>query len=132
MFKDLSQGIKISIARSITTSFEQYMMNIDWDEKRFNMQNFVEEWRNYINNHASWYNQISDEMKENSRFHEDLAEKINVMLDKILTEEPTQAQIEEIEKLQQELKQEADFSCKMEAKYVIEKMKAELKKKQNN
>ncbi|KAB2336831.1 hypothetical protein F7731_09200 [Cytobacillus depressus] len=132
MFKDLSQGIKISIARSITTSFEQYMISIEWDEKRFSMQNFVNEWRDYINNHSSWFNQISDEMKENPQFHEELADKINVAIEKIFTEEPTEAQIEEINSLQKELKAEVSYSCKMEAKYVIDKMKEQLKKKQSN
>ena len=131
-FKNLSQGIKISITRSIATSFEQYMNRINWDERQFNLQHFVAEWRNYIHNHSSWYGQISDELKASTAFHEELADKINVTLDKILSEEPTEAQIEEIDSLCAQLKEDIDYSCKMEAKYVIEKMKEELKKKQNN
>ena len=128
MFKDLSQGIKVSISRSITTSFEQYMSRIDWNESEFNMENFVAEWRNYIINHSSWYSQVSDELKADARFHEELADKINVTLDKILSEKPSAAQIEELNSLQQELKEEATYSCKMEAKYAIEKLKEKLKK----
>ncbi|WP_235822777.1 hypothetical protein [Cytobacillus massiliigabonensis] len=132
MFKNLSQGVKISISRSITTSFEQYMSKIDWNENKFNMNHFVAEWRDYINNHSSWYSQISDDMKINPTFHEELADKINGTLDKILSEEPSPAQIEEINNLQKELHEEVGYSCKMEAKYVIEKLKEKLKKKQNS
>lgn len=131
-FKELSQGIKISISRSITTAFEQYMNNIEWNDNRFHLQSFVDEWRHYINHHSSWYNQISDEMKADAEFHEELADRINSTLDKILSEEPTAAQIEEIDSLQKELKEDVSYSCKMEAKYVIEKMKEQLKKNKNN
>ncbi|MBU8881089.1 hypothetical protein BGM26_19385 [Bacillus sp. FJAT-29790] len=132
VFKDLSQGIKISISRSITTSFELYMSGINWDENRFNIQKFVAEWREYINKHASWYNQVSDDMKANPALHEELAAKINESINKILSEKPTAAQMEEINRLQEGLGEEHDYSCKMEAKYVIEKMKEKLKKKQNS
>jgi hypothetical protein len=130
--KDLSQGIKISISRSITTSFESYMKNINWDEDKFNLQSFVGEWREYINNHASWYSQVGDEIKADPAFHGELAEKINEVINKILSDKPTQAQMDEITALQEELGEEYDYSCKLEAKFVLEKLKNELKKKQNN
>lgn len=132
MFKDLSSGIKISITRSITTSFEKYMSEIGWSEHKFSMEKFVEEWRRYITTNASWYDKISDDVKNDTTFHQELADKINETVDKILSEEPTEAQMEEIEKLQEELGEEYDYSCKTEAKYVIERLKNELKKKQNN
>lgn len=131
-FKDLSQGIKISISRSITRSFESYMSSINWDEEKFNMQSFVGEWREYINNHASWYNQVSEETKADPAFHGELAEKINEVINKILSEKPTQIQMDEISELQQELGEEYDYSCKLEAKYIIEKLRDQRKKKQNN
>jgi hypothetical protein len=129
-FKDLSQGIKISITRSITTSFESYMNGINWNEDKFNMQNFVAEWRKYIINHASWYSQISEATKADPIFHEELAVKINEVINKILSEKPSNAQIDEIVELQEQLEEDYDYSCKMEAKYVIEVMKDKLKKKQ--
>lgn len=132
MFKDLSTGIKISITRSITTSFEQYMSGIGWNEKKFSIENFVEEWRNYISTSATWYDKISDDVKNDSTFHAELAGKINETIDKILSEEPTAEQMTEIEKLQKEVGKEYDYSCKSEAKYVIERLKDELKKKQLN
>lgn len=132
MFKDLSPGIKISITRSITTTFENYMNDIGWDENKFSMEKFVDEWRKYINSNSSWYDKISDDIKNNSIFHEELAAKINETIDKILSEEPTKEQMEEIEKLQKELGEEYDFSCKTEAKYVIDLLKKEIKKKRNS
>ncbi|GLB59014.1 hypothetical protein [Cytobacillus sp. NCCP-133] len=131
-FKDLTQGIKISISRSITTSFENYMSRIDWQEDKFNLHHFINEWREYINNHSSWYSKVNEETKTDAAFHEELAAKINEIINKILSEEPIKEQLEEIEQLQKQLGEEYDYSCKMEAKYVIEKLKAEIKKKQSS
>ncbi|MGD6943613.1 hypothetical protein ACQCT6_16475 [Cytobacillus gottheilii] len=122
-FKDLSQGIKISVSRSITTSFERYMINIQWDEEQFDIQRFVSEWQEYIQNHSSWYSQVSDEMKADPEFHQELAAKINEIIEKIFSEKPTDEQMEEIESLQKQTGKEMDYSCKMEAKYVIEQLK---------
>lgn len=41
MYKELSSGIKISITRSISTSFETYLASIGWDEERFSMEDFI-------------------------------------------------------------------------------------------
>ncbi|MDF1508171.1 hypothetical protein PZE06_08235 [Robertmurraya sp. DFI.2.37] len=132
MFKEFSPGIKISITRSITTSFEKYMNDIGWNEEKFNIEKFVQEWKHYITGSSSWYDKISDEVKNDPTFHEQLAEKINETIDKILSEAPTKEQMAEIEDLQKEWGEEFDYSCKTEAKYVIEKYKELLKKKQNN
>lgn len=123
MLKDLAPGIKISISRSISKSFEQYMSRIGWDENKYSLENFIKEWREYIINSSSWYGQISEEIKADPAFHEELAAKINKTIDKILNEEPTQEQIEDIEKLQLQRGKEFDFSCKMEAKYIIDTQK---------
>lgn len=120
MLKNLAPGIKISISRSISMSFEQYMSRIGWDENKYNLNDFIKEWREYIINSSSWYSQISEEMKADPVFHEELAVKINETIEKIFNEEPTPAQIEEIEKLQAKHGKEFDYSCKMEAKYIID------------
>jgi hypothetical protein len=120
VFKDLAPGVKISISRSISKSFEQYMSRIGWDENEFHLENFIKEWREYIIKSSSWYGQISDEIKNDAVFHEELAVKINETINKILNEEPTQEQIEEIERLQEKQGKEINFSCKMEAKYIID------------
>ncbi len=129
MFKDLNSGTKISITRSIKTAFEQYMTNIEWDEKKYNLQDFIEEWRTYINENASWYKDLSVETKNDTGFHQDLATKINETIEKVLTEEPTEDQINQIDQLQNELKTDYDFSCKAEAKYLLDKLENERKKK---
>jgi hypothetical protein len=128
MFKDLSPGIKISITRSITTAFEQYMNRIDWNESEMDLSAFIADWRDYIQNQASWFDKLESDIKNNPLFHEELAGKINETIEKILSEEPTEAQMDEIDALQKEVREEYDYSCKTEAKYVIEK----LKKKQSN
>jgi hypothetical protein len=128
MFKDLSPGIKISITRSITTAFEQYMNRIDWNESKMDLSAFIADWRDYIQNQASWFDKLESDIKNNPLFHEELAGKINETIEKILSEEPTEAQMDEIDALQKEVREEYDYSCKTEAKYVIEK----LKKKQSS
>lgn len=128
MFKDLSPGIKISITRSIITAFEQYMNRIDWNESKMDLSAFIADWRDYIQNQASWFDKLDSDIKNNPLFHEELAEKINETIEKILSEAPTKAQMDEIDALQKEVREEYNYSCKTEAKYVIEK----LKKKQSN
>lgn len=99
------------------------MSRIGWDENKFSVEDFIKEWKEYIETSASWYSQISDEMKADPIFHEELAAKINEVINKIFTEAPTQAQIEEIENLQKKHSREFDYSCKMEAKYLIDTYK---------
>jgi hypothetical protein len=129
MFNELSPRIKISITRSISTVFEQYMEKIKWDESKYNLEDFIQEWREYINNHASWFKQVSDETKTNLEFHEGLAVKINETIDKMLSEEPTSEQMEKIDLLQKEQQTDYSYSCKAEAKYLINYLSKNLKKK---
>ncbi|RLQ94763.1 hypothetical protein [Falsibacillus albus] len=132
MFKGLSQGVKISITRSISTAFEQYMSRIEWAEDRFNLQDFIQDWKEYIHTNSSWYGKIDEQTKNDPVFHQELANKINETIEKILSEEPTKEQIEEIEELQSQSGKEFSYSCKAEAKYVAEQLNEELKKKQNS
>lgn len=117
MFNQLPQGIKISISRSISTAFEQYMKNIEWDENKYNLEDFINQWRDYAEKSASWFDKIDQKIKENPKFHEELAKKINEIIEKILTEAPTQDQMDELDS------QNIDYSCKAEAKYHIERLK---------
>lgn len=127
MLKDLSAGIKISITRSITTAFEQYMEKISWDENKYDLSKFIKEWRTYINNHSTWFAKVDEQIKNNPRFHEDLAIKINETIEKIINEEPTEEQIQKLNELQKKLKKEITYSCKAEAKYLIETLEKQLK-----
>ncbi|MFK2825590.1 hypothetical protein QYG89_07850 [Bacillus sp. B190/17] len=132
MFSSLSQGIKISITRSIKTSFEQYMAKIMWDEKVYRFEDFFNEWKTYIHTSASWYDKVSEEIKSSPEFHEELAEKINEVVERVLSEEPTSDQLEELEALQKEAGTDFDFSCRMEAKFYIDFLSEQLKKKKSN
>jgi hemerythrin-like domain-containing protein len=129
MLKELPSGVKSSITRSITTSFELYMERIQWDEKKFSLPQFIQEWQRYINHQASWYEKVDDEVKNSPVFHEELAQKINATIEKIFSDEPTNEQIEEIARLQEELQTDIDYSCKAEARYLIEKLKRQAGKK---
>ncbi|MBM7577918.1 hypothetical protein [Jeotgalibacillus terrae] len=126
MLQQLPTGTKISITRSINTAFEQYMNEIDWNEDRFNMVEFMNAWSKYITTQASWYENLEPSVKESPEFHEQLANKINETIEKVLEEEPTPAQIERIEQLQMSTGTEMDFSCKAEAKYVIQTLERKL------
>lgn len=120
MYKDLSTGIKISITRSITGAFEQYMRKIQWDENKYRMENLMAEWRQYFMESSTWYEKLDDKIKAHPVFHEQLAAKINETIDKLLSDPPTEEQIEEIKKLEQATDKEIAVSCKMEAKYILE------------
>lgn len=54
MYKGLSSGVKISITRSISTSFESYLASIGWDEDKFSMEDFVASWQKYFTENAAW------------------------------------------------------------------------------
>lgn len=125
----LSHGIKISITRSITTAFEQYMARIMWDEEAYNPADFMKEWQSYIRQHASWYHDVPDDVKNDPRFHEELAGKINQVAAKIFSEEPTAAQIETLNALQEKLGTDYDFSSKAEARFYIDFLNDYEKKK---
>ncbi len=133
MLKNLSPGVKISISRSISTAFEQYMNSIEWNEEIADMKMFVLQWKEYITQNASWYEKVDETLKTDPAFHEELANKINQTINKILSERPTDDQIKEIEELQKQVSiKEYTYSCRAEARYVIEQLQKELKKNNIN
>ncbi|GLY09039.1 hypothetical protein [Pseudobacillus badius] len=132
MLSSLSQGIKISITRSIKTAFEQYMAKISWDEKAYSFEDFMDEWKTYIHTSSSWYGKVDSDIKSSPEFHEELAAKINEVIEKILSEEPTADQLEEMARLQEEMNTDVDFSCRAEAKFYIDLLNDQLKKKKSN
>ncbi|TFE04091.1 hypothetical protein [Jeotgalibacillus salarius] len=126
MLQQLPTGTKISITRSINTALEQYMAEIEWNEDKFSMVEFMNGWSTYITTQASWYQNLEPSVKESPEFHEELANKINETIEKVLEEEPTPAQIERIEQLQLSTGTDMDYSCKAEAKYVIQSLERKL------
>ena len=118
MFKDLSPNLKSSITRSITQTFEQYMSDIGWSEEHFNIETYMAHWREYITNKALWYSKISEEMKLDPKFHEDVAQRINEIIKRILSEPPSEEQIANIQVMQEKLNTHYQYDCKAEAVYV--------------
>ncbi|CAM5191989.1 Group-specific protein OS=Ureibacillus acetophenoni OX=614649 GN=SAMN05877842_10189 PE=4 SV=1 [Ureibacillus acetophenoni] len=126
MYKELSSGVKISITRSISTSFEAYLASIGWEEDRFSMEDFMKFWQSYFTENAAWYEKIPQDLLINPEFHEEIAQKIDEVIEKILNEEPTEKQIETIEDLQKQLGTNYTYSCKAEAAYIEQLLKNQL------
>ena len=118
MYKDLSPNLKISITRSITQTFEQYMSDIAWSEDKFRIEDFISSWRQYITTKALWYSKFQTTMKHDTVFHEDLAVRINEIIARILQDPPTDEQIATIQMMQEELNTHYEYNCKAEAAYV--------------
>jgi hypothetical protein len=127
MLNSLPNGIKISITRSISAAFEKYMEMIQWDEKKYSLAEFIAYWRGYAQKNASWFKRIDDEIKSDPDFHEELATKINEVIEKVLTEPPTEQEMTELDNLIAQLGiDDIDYTCRMEAKYYIERLKEKL------
>lgn len=127
MYKQLSSGVKISITRSISTSFESYLASIEWNEDRFSMVDFIASWQAYFQESAAWVDKIPKDILLSSEFHEEMAKKIDEVIAKILNEEPTTKQVEMIEGLQKELGTEYSYACKAEAAYIEQLLKEKQK-----
>lgn len=127
MYKQLSSGVKISITRSISTSFESYLASIGWNGDRFSMEDFIASWQVYFQENAAWVEKIPTNILMSSEFHEEMAKKIDEVIAKILNEEPTAKQIETIEALQKELGTDYSYDCKAEAAYIEQLLKEKQK-----
>lgn len=120
MYQLLPQGMKNSITRSIKTAFEMYMASIAWNPEQYNMNDFMVVWKKSFEKGSTWYDKIEDDVKNHAEFHQGLAEKVNQVVDKILEEAVTAEQKSIlIERYGAEFFE--GISCKMEAKYYIEK-----------
>lgn len=99
------------------------MSNIEWNEDQYKLEHFIQEWKQYIEQHASWYKNLDEEIKGSPIFHEELAVKINETVQKILTERPTDEQIQQVESLlEQHNMTDVSYSCKEEARFLIDKL----------
>ena len=127
MYKQLSSGVKMSITRSISTSFETYLASIGWEEDKFSMEDFMASWQKYFKENAAWIEKIPQEVLLSTEFHEEIAKKIDEVIEKVLTEPPTEKQIETINALQAQLKTEYSYSCKAEAAYIEQILKEKIK-----
>lgn len=126
MYNNLSPNLKSSITRSITQTFELYMESIDWSESKFNIEDYMKSWRDYIVTKALWYSEIPDSTKTSPIFHQEMAVRINEVIERILDEPPTKKQIENIRALEKQCNKSYDYSCKAEAAYVEKLLKQQL------
>jgi hypothetical protein len=122
MYKALPASVKSSITRSITKVFETYMAEIEWKEDLYRLEDFMKAWQNYLQSNAQWNEKVPPEAKVDPLFHEEVANKINVTIHKILTEEPSEDQIARIEAMQQALGSDFSYSCRAEAAFVEKKL----------
>lgn len=123
MYKNLPSGIKISITRSISTAFEHYMASIDWEEDRFDMNDFIFFWRAYSEEQGTWFAKVEPEVKEDPGFHEAIAKKINETIEKIISEPVSEDLAASIEIKQEKLGTSYQYGCKAEAQYVEQRLK---------
>lgn len=122
MYKVLPPGVKSSITRSISKVYESYMADIEWDEDRYELNDFIKAWKDYIETNATWYEKVPLEVKESPLFHEEVALKMNQTIEKILSEPPTEEQISRIEAKQESMKTNFDYACRAEAAFVEAKL----------
>jgi hypothetical protein len=102
------------------------MSDIEWSEEHFNIETYMANWREYIINKALWYSKISEEMKLDNTFHEDIAQRINEVIERILSEPPSEEQIAAIQVMQEKLNTHYQYDCKAEAVYVESLLKKHI------
>lgn len=122
MYKVLPPGVKSSITRSISKVYESYMADIEWDEDRYELNDFIKAWKDYIETSTTWNEKVPLEVKESPLFHEEVALKMNQTIEKILSEPPTEEQISRIEEKQEAMKTNFDYACRAEAAFVESKL----------
>lgn len=122
MHKSLPPSVKSSITKSISKNFEKYMAQIEWKEDRFQLTDFMDTWKAYIENEAKWYKQLPEEVKAAPEFHESVAEKINQTIDRVLKEPPSEDQVARIEMRQESLHTSYDYACRAEADFIERKL----------
>jgi hypothetical protein len=127
MYKELPTTVKSNITRSMSNVFQQYMASIKWSENKFKIEDFISEWRNFVSESAFWKEKISEECKQSPEFHEEVAKKINQVIDKILNEPPSEEQVAKIEMMQEACNTHYDYACKAEALYVESLLKEKQK-----
>ncbi|EMA6345187.1 hypothetical protein ACO11K_004070 [Bacillus cytotoxicus] len=119
MYKQLPHGVKIGITRSIVASFEQYMKDIEWNAEKFDMQQFVEQWKQYLYTRSTWLHKVDRELKEHPDFHQALAMRVNEKINELINEEPTE---EQKEQLKRHNVKHVDEMCRLEAQYHIDRL----------
>ncbi|MDW0114060.1 hypothetical protein QT711_12760 [Sporosarcina saromensis] len=71
------------------------------------------------------------EIKTDHHFHEDLAQRINEGIQRILNEPPSEDQIASIQMMQEKLDTHYTYGCKAEANFVEKLLTEHLQKEQD-
>jgi uncharacterized protein YpuA (DUF1002 family) len=128
MYKELPRGTKLSIAFSIKKAFALYMESIDWNDDKYDSDEFVKFWRTYSDENAAWVKEVDQALLKEEAFQEELTSKVNEMIKKTIETEPTKEQIEQIDDLVNKLNaSDVDYCCKQEADYRIAQLTKQLK-----
>ncbi|MBP0725102.1 hypothetical protein J5Y03_07840 [Bacillus sp. RG28] len=123
MLKDLPRGTKVSITNSIKSAFELYMKGLEWNLDEYSWEGFLQEWKQYNECNASWQANVDESLLNSEEFHTDLANKMSKDIQKMLNEDPSEEQVQQIESLIKELEvEDPTYSCKLEAKYHIDRL----------
>lgn len=93
------------------------------------MEEYMKIWQKYFTENAAWFDKVPQDVLVSAEFHEELAQRIDEVIAKILSEQPTQKQIDSIEKMQKQLGTNFTYDCKAEAAYVEQQLKEMLEKK---
>ncbi|MFA9560399.1 CotH kinase family protein [Evansella sp. AB-rgal1] len=121
---NFSRGMKVSINYSIKKSFVEYMENIDWDDSKYDSDQFIQFWLKSSKDNASWYKEMDKNLLEDPKFQDQLTEKVNEAIQKIIETEPSEEQIDEIDKLVETLNiEDIDYCCKAEADFQLQKLR---------
>ena len=83
MYKQLPHGVKMGLHAQLLFLLK-YMKEIEWNEEKFDMQQFVEQWKQYLYTKSTWVNKVDDELKGHPDFHQALAMKVNEKLTSLL------------------------------------------------
>lgn len=124
MYASLARGTKVSVTSSIKTCFSLYMAGIEWDDEKYDSNDFVKKWLDYSKENAAWYGQIAPEIMADEVFLEQLIAKVNETIKGIIETEPSPEQMEEVDRLVKLLKiDDVDYCCKAEADFQIDRLK---------
>ena len=102
------------------------MAEIEWNPDHYDMNDFMARWSDYITKKALWYEKIPDNVKHSTEFHEDVAKRINEVIQKVLSEPASEEQIVTIQQMQEKLNTQYVYECKAEAAFVEGQLKKQM------
>ncbi|WP_217563371.1 hypothetical protein, partial [Paenibacillus sp. GbtcB18] len=77
----------------MVASCEKEMQEIEWNGDKFDVQQFVELWKQYLYTKSTWINKVDDKLKEHPDLHQALAVEVNEKINELINEEPAVEQL---------------------------------------